>query len=101
MDEFELIRRFFKRQDDAPFVRTGIGDDGAVLWPEPGKELVTVIDTIVDEPLGGAHRDPRAAIASVGEAIGEALKGLAGLSPAKIRGERRKKFIEMGAKGLG
>ncbi len=47
MDEFELIRRFFERQENAPFVRTGIGDDGAVLWPEPGMELVTVIDTIV------------------------------------------------------
>lgn len=47
MDEFELIRRYFARQDYAPFVRTGIGDDGAVLQPEPGRELVTVIDTIV------------------------------------------------------
>jgi thiamine-monophosphate kinase len=47
VDEFELIRRYFDRQSYAPFVRVGIGDDGAVLQPEPGRELVTVIDTIV------------------------------------------------------
>jgi thiamine-monophosphate kinase len=51
VDEFELIRRYFERPVRAPFVRTGIGDDGAVLQPEPGRELVTVIDTII----GGVH----------------------------------------------
>ncbi|MDH3667340.1 MAG: acetyl-CoA carboxylase carboxyltransferase subunit alpha [Paracoccaceae bacterium] len=64
------------------------------------KEL-GVIDTIVDEPLGGAHRDPQATIASVGEAIKGALASFAGLSPVQIRAERRKKFTEMGAQGLG
>ncbi len=47
MDEFELIRRFFLRQDQPDDVVTGIGDDGAVLRPSPGKELVTVVDTLV------------------------------------------------------
>lgn len=47
MDEFELIRRFFLRQDQPHDVVTGIGDDGAVLRPSPGKELVTVVDTLV------------------------------------------------------
>jgi acetyl-CoA carboxylase carboxyl transferase subunit alpha len=60
-----------------------------------------VVDTIVPEPLGGAHRDSAAAIASVGEAIEAALTSFSGLSPVQIRGERRQKFIGMGAKGLG
>lgn len=47
MDEFELINRYFVRADEAPGVATGIGDDGAVLQPEPGRELVSVIDTLV------------------------------------------------------
>jgi thiamine-monophosphate kinase len=48
VDEFELIRRYFVREDEARGVITGIGDDGAVLSPEPGTELVTVIDTLVE-----------------------------------------------------
>jgi acetyl-CoA carboxylase carboxyl transferase subunit alpha len=60
-----------------------------------------VIDHVVPEPLGGAQRDRKAAIASVGEAIQAALTSMDGLSPAQLRGERRKKFIEMGKKGLG
>jgi acetyl-CoA carboxylase carboxyl transferase subunit alpha len=59
-----------------------------------------IIDTIVPEPLGGAHRDRTAAIASVSAAIQAALTSLNGLSPVQIRGERREKFIGMGAKGL-
>ena len=47
MDEFELIRRYFVREDAVRGVITGIGDDGAVLQPEPGHELIVVIDTLV------------------------------------------------------
>ena len=47
MDEFELIRRYFSRPTDSPDVVTGVGDDGAVLRPAPGRDLVTVIDTMV------------------------------------------------------
>jgi acetyl-CoA carboxylase carboxyl transferase subunit alpha len=64
------------------------------------KEL-GVIDSIVPEPLGGAHRDPAAAIKGVSEAIEAALTSLNGLSPTQLRGERREKFVGMGAKGLG
>jgi acetyl-CoA carboxylase carboxyl transferase subunit alpha len=60
-----------------------------------------VIDAIVPEPLGGAHRDRAAAFASVGAAIQAALTSFNGLSPVQIRGERRQKFIAMGEKGLG
>ncbi len=47
MDEFELIKRFFVRAGEARGVVVGIGDDGAVLQPEAGCELVAVIDTLV------------------------------------------------------
>jgi acetyl-CoA carboxylase carboxyl transferase subunit alpha len=60
-----------------------------------------VVDTVVPEPLGGAHRDGAVAIKRVGEAIQAALTSLNGLSPVQVRGERRQKFIGMGAKGLG
>jgi acetyl-CoA carboxylase carboxyl transferase subunit alpha len=55
-----------------------------------------VIDTIVAEPTGGAHRDPAAAIAAAGEAIGNALTELKGQAPDAIRRQRREKFLEMG-----
>jgi len=48
MDEFDLIRRFFDRGRDAAGVAVGIGDDGAVLDPDPAKQQVQVIDTLVE-----------------------------------------------------
>ena len=47
MDEFELIGRYFSRPADSPRVLAGVGDDGAVLRPTAGRDLVTVIDTMV------------------------------------------------------
>ena len=47
MDEFELIRTYFVRKGEAAGVTTGIGDDGAVLQPDPGRELIAVVDTLV------------------------------------------------------
>ena len=52
-----------------------------------------VIDRIVAEPVGGAHRRPAEAIAALGEAIGDELDSLAGLSPAEVRTERRAKYL--------
>lgn len=48
MDEFELIARFFTRASADADVRVGVGDDGAVLRPPPGLDLVTVVDTLVE-----------------------------------------------------
>lgn len=48
VDEFALIRRYFDRAAQAAGVRTGIGDDGAVLVPSAGADLVTVVDTLVE-----------------------------------------------------
>lgn len=56
-----------------------------------------VIDTIIKEPVGGAHRSPTTAIDSLGNAISEALAGLSGLSASELRADRRRKFLAMGA----
>ena len=47
MDEFALIHQFFNKQHADPDVIVGIGDDGAVLRPRSGRELVSVVDTSV------------------------------------------------------
>src|ERR1041384_5578406 len=55
-----------------------------------------VIDNIVPEPIGGAHRDPAAAIAATGAAISNALQDLAGLDRDAVRRQRRQKFLNIG-----
>jgi acetyl-CoA carboxylase carboxyl transferase subunit alpha len=55
-----------------------------------------VIDRIVPEPAGGAHRDAAAAIAGTGEAIAEAMGEISALDPETVRKERREKFLAMG-----
>jgi acetyl-CoA carboxylase carboxyl transferase subunit alpha len=57
-----------------------------------------IIDGIVSEPLGGAHRDPQAAINAVGDAMDAALTRFAGLSPQAVRAAREEKFLAMGRK---
>jgi len=59
------------------------------------KEL-KVIDGIIGEPLGGAHRDPGAAVQALGDAVEAALDGLDGMSPESLRQARRAKFLAMG-----
>jgi len=55
-----------------------------------------VIDAVVPEPTGGAHRDPAAAIAAAGAAIDKALGELRGLDRDTVRRQRRDKFLAMG-----
>ena len=55
-----------------------------------------VIDTVVPEPTGGAHRDPQTAIAVTGEAIARTLAELTPLDRETIRRQRREKFLAMG-----
>ena len=56
-----------------------------------------VIDRIVAEPMGGAHRAPQAACAALKAAISEELVMLAEETPASLQAGRRKKFLAMGA----
>ncbi|AWM85785.1 acetyl-CoA carboxylase carboxyltransferase subunit alpha [Microvirga sp. 17 mud 1-3] len=57
-----------------------------------------IIDGIVTEPTGGAHRDPEAAIAAAGTAIEEALQDLNNMGPAELRDHRADKFLNIGRK---
>jgi acetyl-CoA carboxylase carboxyl transferase subunit alpha len=87
----------------------------AILWrdgehaPEAAEALrltaqdllrLGIIDRIVAEPLGGAHRAPKEAIDKLGEAIDEALRPLLGLDGSALRAQRREKFLAMGQRGL-
>jgi acetyl-CoA carboxylase carboxyl transferase subunit alpha len=90
-----------------------ISPEGAasILWRDTGKaqeaaqnlkitadDLLRfgVIDAIVREPLGGAHRDPEATIRATGEAIAAALEELRGLDREAVRRQRREKFLAIG-----
>src|SRR5271155_217333 len=55
-----------------------------------------IIDAIVAEPVGGAHRDPEAAVAATGRAISEALKSLANMGPEGLREARAEKYLAIG-----
>jgi acetyl-CoA carboxylase carboxyl transferase subunit alpha len=55
-----------------------------------------IVDAIVAEPGGGAHRHTAATIAVTGEAIAEALAGLHGLSRDEIKARRQQKFLAIG-----
>jgi acetyl-CoA carboxylase carboxyl transferase subunit alpha len=57
-----------------------------------------VIDRILVEPPGGAHRDPAAMIARTGEAIAQAFTELHNLDASGIRQQRRQKFLDIGRK---
>ncbi len=83
----------------------------SILWrtPEKASDAATamqvtaqdlkglgIIDRIVPEPKGGAHRQPQDAIAALGKAISEELDGLAGQDAASLRSSRADKFLAMG-----
>ena len=55
-----------------------------------------VIDRIVDEPLGGAQRDPDAAVGALKGAVIEELDGCGELGPDELRAQRRAKFLAIG-----
>ncbi|MFT0892007.1 acetyl-CoA carboxylase carboxyltransferase subunit alpha [Pseudochelatococcus sp. G4_1912] len=57
-----------------------------------------IIDAIIPEPAGGAHRNPKAAINAAGDAIAASLQDLAGLSPVEIKRARADKFLAIGRK---
>ncbi|WP_417270898.1 acetyl-CoA carboxylase carboxyltransferase subunit alpha [Celeribacter sp.] len=59
-----------------------------------------VIDQIIPEPMGGAQRDAQTTIAAVGKAIQSMLTPLSKMSPDALVADRRKKFLDIGSKGL-
>jgi acetyl-CoA carboxylase carboxyl transferase subunit alpha len=60
-----------------------------------------LVDQVVPEPLGGAHRDKPAALEAVGRAVQEALAALLPLDGATLRAKRRDKFLAMGREAVG
>ena len=90
-----------------------ISPEGAasILWRDAGRakdaaaalkitaqdlKKLGVIDDIVNEPLGGAHRQPEQAITAAGEMIARILEAFAGVSPEVLRTQRREKFLAIG-----
>jgi acetyl-CoA carboxylase carboxyl transferase subunit alpha len=59
-----------------------------------------IIDLIIQEPLGGAHRKPERVIAAAGEAITRALAELSGLDGKTLIAQRQAKYLNMGKRGL-
>lgn len=92
-----------------------ISPEGAasILWRDPAKaqEAATnlkitaqdllrfgVVDSILKEPSGGAHRDPEGMITSAGNAIAQAFNDMRSLDATAIRNQRRQKFLNIGRK---
>ena len=63
-------------------------------------EKFRIVDAVVKEPMGGAHRDPRVAIEKVGDAIEAALVTLDGMSADDLRAQRKERFYAIGREGL-
>jgi acetyl-CoA carboxylase carboxyl transferase subunit alpha len=59
-----------------------------------------VVDNVIMEPLGGAHRDKAATIKAVGDAIDQALQELDGIEGGVLKARRREKFLAMGKRNL-
>jgi acetyl-CoA carboxylase carboxyl transferase subunit alpha len=59
-----------------------------------------LIDTLIPEPIGGAHRDPAATITAVADAIASALAPLVELDQAALKRRRRDKYLDMGRENL-
>jgi acetyl-CoA carboxylase carboxyl transferase subunit alpha len=60
------------------------------------QQALGVVDRIVPEPIGGAHREPEVAIASLKGAIIEELDGCSALGPKELQAQRRAKFLAIG-----
>jgi acetyl-CoA carboxylase carboxyl transferase subunit alpha len=55
-----------------------------------------IIDEIIPEPIGGAHREPVTVMDAAGKVIASALQDLGKLSGEEVRAARRKKFLDIG-----
>jgi acetyl-CoA carboxylase carboxyl transferase subunit alpha len=55
-----------------------------------------IIDGIIPEPVGGAHRDGQEVVSATGDVIAKALAGFDGMRPEEIRKDRREKFLAIG-----
>ncbi len=87
----------------------------SILWKDAGKMReaaealhltaqdmlkLGVADEVIEEPLGGAHRHRDEAVAAVGKALEKHVAALAEVSRDELIANRRRRFLEMGSKGL-
>ncbi len=87
----------------------------SILWRDSGKSKdaaaamkltaqhlleLNVIDELIAEPLGGAHREPTRTMADTADAIEQALDHMAGWTPEELRDNRRNKFLALGRLGI-
>ena len=72
--------------------------DAAAAMKQTAQDLkaLGLIDGIVPEPVGGAHRSPGAAIKALGDAVEAALAAMDGIDARSLRADRRAKFLAMG-----
>lgn len=72
--------------------------DAAVAMKVTAQDLIglKIIDDIIPEPVGGAHRDRDFAMKAVGDAIEASLSSLEGLDAARLRQKRRERFLAIG-----
>jgi acetyl-CoA carboxylase carboxyl transferase subunit alpha len=78
----------------------GRAEDAATGMKITAQDLLRfgIIDGIVPEPPGGAHRDPERVIAATGEAVSGALAALGNMSREQIKLARAEKFLAIGRK---
>ena len=76
--------------------------DAAVSMKITAQDLIGygIVDRIIQEPAGGAHSDPEAAIRAVGDAVEEELKALLGLTPDQVRKQRAERVYAIGQTGV-
>jgi acetyl-CoA carboxylase carboxyl transferase subunit alpha len=76
----------------------GKASDAASAMKITAQDLLKlgVIDGIIEEPKGGAHRGPEKAIDAVGDAIENAMKQMANVGPEELRRLRREKYLQIG-----
>ena len=72
----------------------------AVRLTAQAMAMLGVVDAVVPEPLGAAHREPHEAIESLGDTIADQLKSMSGLSAAELIQQRQDKYLAIGDKGL-
>jgi acetyl-CoA carboxylase carboxyl transferase subunit alpha len=79
---------------------SGRAQDAATNMKITAQDLLRfgIIDAIVAEPAGGAHRDPQAVIEATGEAVAKSLQAFHNMSPDEIRAARCDKFMALGRK---
>jgi acetyl-CoA carboxylase carboxyl transferase subunit alpha len=79
---------------------SGRAQDAATAMKITAQDLLRfgIIDTIIPEPVGGAHRQPDQAVDAVGDAVEKALEPLAKLSADALRNQRAEKFLAIGRK---